>query len=86
MEDDDVEKKENDDVEEEDDKDENVAEDEVDDHDVAEDEVEDDDVEEEDPSQDREHNCASLRSRKACQDFTRATFDGNLQGKCRRPE
>ena len=30
--------------------------------------------------------CASLRSRSACQDFTRATLYGNLQGKCRRPE
>ena len=30
--------------------------------------------------------CASLRSRNACQDFTRATLYGNLQIKCRRPE
>ena len=30
--------------------------------------------------------CASLRSRNACQDFTRATLYGNLQVKCRRPE
>jgi hypothetical protein len=30
--------------------------------------------------------CASLRSRKACQDFTRATLYGNLQVKCRAPE
>jgi len=30
--------------------------------------------------------CASLRSRNACQDFTRATLYGNLQIKCHRPE
>ena len=30
--------------------------------------------------------CASLRSRNACQDFTRATLHGNLQEKCRSPE
>ena len=29
--------------------------------------------------------CASLRSRNACQDFTRATLYRNLQVKCRRP-
>ena len=30
--------------------------------------------------------CASLLSRNACQDFTRATLYGNLQEKCRGPE
>ena len=30
--------------------------------------------------------CASLRSRNACQDFTRATLFGHLQEKCRGPE
>ena len=30
--------------------------------------------------------CASLRSRNACQDFTRATSHRNLQEKCRAPE
>ena len=30
--------------------------------------------------------CASLGSRNACQDFTRATFCGNVQEKCRAPE
>jgi hypothetical protein len=30
--------------------------------------------------------CASLRSRNACQDFTRATSEGNLHVKCRRPK
>ena len=30
--------------------------------------------------------CASLRSRNACQHFTRATLCGNLQVKCRRPK
>ena len=30
--------------------------------------------------------CASLRGRNALGDFTRATADGNLQVKCRRPE
>ena len=34
----------------------------------------------------RRRRCASLRSRNACQDFTRATFYGNLQGKCRGPD
>ena len=29
--------------------------------------------------------CASVRRRNACQDFTRATLDGNLQVKCHRP-
>ena len=33
----------------------------------------------------RQTLCASLRSRNACQDFTRATLYGNLQGKCRGP-
>ena len=37
-------------------------------------------------SPERRHTlCASLRSRNACQDFTRATSCGNLQGKCRGP-
>ena len=30
--------------------------------------------------------CAGLRSRNACQDFTRATSEGNLHVKCRRPK
>ena len=30
--------------------------------------------------------CASLRSRNACQNFTRATLYENLRVKCRRPE
>ena len=34
----------------------------------------------------RTNTCASLRSRNACQDFTRATFCGNWPVKCRRPE
>ena len=34
----------------------------------------------------RRRRCASLRSRNACQDFTRATFYGNLQEKCRGPD
>ena len=34
----------------------------------------------------RQTFCASLRSRIACQDFTRATLYGNLRGKCRAPE
>ena len=68
MEDDDVEKKEDDDVEEdnieeEDDKDEHVAEDEVDDHDVAEDEVEDDEVEDDDVKGEKDDDLM-LRRRK----------------------
>ena len=68
MEDDDVEKEEDDDVEEdnveeEDDKDEHVAEDEVDDHDVAEDEVEDDDVEDDDVKGEKDDDLM-LRRRK----------------------
>ena len=34
----------------------------------------------------RRRRCASLRSRNACQDFTRFTLYGNLQEKCRSPE
>ena len=34
----------------------------------------------------RHRLCASLRSRNACQNVTRATFYGNLQEKCRGPE
>ena len=68
MEDDDVEKEEDDDVEEdnieeEDDKDEHVAEDEVDDHDVAEDEVEDDEVEDDDVKGEKDDDLM-LRRRK----------------------
>ena len=38
-------------------------------------------------SPERRHTfCASLRSRNACQDFTRATWYGNLQEKCRAPD
>ena len=55
-----------------------------------------DDVEEENRSQDREahfvraaaqaQTFVRLRSQNACQHFTRATFYGNLQVKCARPE
>ena len=38
-------------------------------------------------SPERRHTlCASLRSRNACQNFTRVTLYGNLHVKCRRPE
>ena len=38
-------------------------------------------------SPERTHTlCVSLRSRNACQDFTRGTLYGNLQEKCRGPE